>query len=175
MFAESKLKDFSEPIDESEHAENYGYHSDSDLEDDEDAVDAGKTTKKTAPPGKHTPDLLLLPPVDETPVRTHGEWRDPSGKGVVIKIHDVGFITYVSSRHSRHASAHEACRFQAFLMYLCPNNIKFAPYGSEENRKLRSAEIVSSLDDSIPRPSPKSIYRLADKVCLSFASRMTLG
>ena len=91
------MKDFSEPIDENEHAENYGYHSDSDLEDDEDAVDAGKTTKKAAPPMKHTPDLFLFPPVDETPVRTHGEWEDPSGKGVVIKIHDVAFITYVFS------------------------------------------------------------------------------
>src|ERR1700753_436060 len=35
-FAESELKDFSEPIDDDERAENYGYHSDSDLEDDED-------------------------------------------------------------------------------------------------------------------------------------------
>ena len=54
--------------------------------------------------------------------------------------------------------------FQAFLLYLYTNSIEFAPYGSEDNRKSRSAEIVSVSEDSIPRPSPKSIYRLADKV-----------
>ena len=93
-FAESKLKDFSEPIDENEHAENYGYHSDSDLEDDEDAVNTGKPMKKAAPPMKHTPDPLLFPANDKTPAPTYGEWKEPPGKGVVIKIHDVAFITY---------------------------------------------------------------------------------
>ena len=163
-FAESKLKDFSEPIDENEHAENYSYHSDSDLEDDEDAVTARKTTKKVAPPGKHTPDPLLFPANEKTPAPTYGERKDPPGKGVVIKIHDVAFITYVSSRDSHYAGTNEACRFQAFLMYLYTDSIEFAPFGSEDNRKSRSAEIVSLSEDSIPRPSPKSIYRLADKV-----------
>ena len=51
-------------------------------------------------------------------------------------------------------------------MYLYTDDIEFAPYGSEENRKSRSADIVFSSEDSIPRPSPKSIYRLADKVRL---------
>ena len=50
-------------------------------------------------------------------------------------------------------------------MYLYTNVIEFAPFGSEENRRSRSAEIVSPSDDKVPRPSPKSIYRLADKVC----------
>jgi len=51
-------------------------------------------------------------------------------------------------------------------MYLYTDAIEFAPFGSKENRRSRSAEIVTPSDDKIPRPSPKSIYRLADKVCL---------
>ena len=43
--------------------------------------------------------------------------------------------------------------------------IEFAPFGSEENRRSWSTEIVGSSDYKVPRPSPKSIYRLADKVC----------
>jgi len=50
-------------------------------------------------------------------------------------------------------------------MYLYTDTIEFAQFGSEENRRSRSAEIVTPSDDKVPRPSPKSIYRLADKVC----------
>jgi len=55
-------------------------------------------------------------------------------------------------------------RFQAFLMYLYTDAIEFAPFGSEDNRKSRSAEIATPSDDKVTRPSPKSIYRLAGKV-----------
>ena len=50
-------------------------------------------------------------------------------------------------------------------MYFYTNAIEFAPFGSGENRRSRSAEVVTPSDDEVPRPSPKSIYRLADKVC----------
>ena len=50
-------------------------------------------------------------------------------------------------------------------MYLYTGAIEFAPFGSEEHRKLRRAEIVDPSDDKVPRPSPKSIYQLANKVC----------
>jgi len=50
-------------------------------------------------------------------------------------------------------------------MYLYTNAIEFAPFGSRENRRSRGAEIATPSDDNVPRPSPKSIYRLADKVC----------
>lgn len=59
-------------------------------------------------------------------------------------------------------------------MYLYTGHISFAPYGSEENRRSRSAEIISSSEDSIPRPSPKSIYRIADKVRLVICYHNTL-
>jgi len=50
-------------------------------------------------------------------------------------------------------------------MYLYTDVIEFAPFGSNKNRRSRSAEIVTLSGDKVPRPSPKSIYRLADKVC----------
>ena len=50
-------------------------------------------------------------------------------------------------------------------MYLYTCEIEFAPFGSEENRRSRSTEIVDYSDYKVPRPSPKSIYRLADQVC----------
>ena len=50
-------------------------------------------------------------------------------------------------------------------MYLYTGQITFAPFGSGENRKSRSAEIADPSDEKVPSPSPKSIYRLADKVC----------
>ncbi|KAF9785366.1 hypothetical protein BJ322DRAFT_827295 [Thelephora terrestris] len=131
--AESEPKDFSEPIDEDEQAKKYGYCSDSDLEDEEDAVDVGRA----------------VPP--------YGESNESSGKGAVIKIHDIALIT-----------------FQAFLMYLYTGHIEFAPYGSKENRRSRSKEIVSLSEDSIPRPSPKSIYRLADKYDIPPLKRLAL-
>ena len=49
-------------------------------------------------------------------------------------------------------------------MYLYTDEIEFAPFGSEENRRSRGTEIADSSDKKVPRPSPKSIYRLADKV-----------
>ena len=57
-------------------------------------------------------------------------------------------------------------------MYLYTNVIDFAPFGSEGNRRSRSTEIVTSSDDKVPRPSPKSIYRLADKVCARSSQRL---
>jgi len=69
-FAETELKDLSQPIDESACAEDYGYCSDSDLEDDDDAV-KGETPKKTV--------------------------TEFAGKGTVIKVQDIAFITCVFS------------------------------------------------------------------------------
>ncbi|KAF9785359.1 hypothetical protein BJ322DRAFT_826989 [Thelephora terrestris] len=145
VYSETEPKDFSEPIDEDEQAENYGHYADSDLEDEDDAVYATWEAAKTAAPPKRNPPSPSPSPADDgdsEPV--YGERNESSRKGTIIKIHDIALIT-----------------FQAFLMYLYTGQIEFAPYGSEENRRSRSVEIVSTSDDSIPQPSPKSIYRLA--------------
>ena len=49
-------------------------------------------------------------------------------------------------------------------MYLYTGAIAFAPFGSEENRRSRRVGIGKLPDDNVSPPSPKSIYRLADKV-----------
>ena len=56
-------------------------------------------------------------------------------------------------------------RFQALLRYLYTGEIEFAPWGSTERRNARSLEKISE-SYGIPKPSPKSIYRLADKVTI---------
>jgi hypothetical protein len=89
-FAESEQKNLSEPIDEDETAEHYDYHSDSDLEDDEDAVNAGKILRRAISQKNNsveTGDKNISPPC--------GEWKEPSGKGKIIKIHDIAFITCI--------------------------------------------------------------------------------
>ena len=53
--------------------------------------------------------------------------------------------------------------FQALLRYLYTNGIEFAPWGSTERRKARAiGQILGSY--GIPKPSPKSVCRLVDKV-----------
>ena len=94
LYSESEPKNFSEPIDEDEEAENYGYYSDSDLEDDEDVANTtGKSSKKAATLKSSSLDSSRLPPDDKKPEPIYGEWDEPSGKGTIIKIHDVAFIT----------------------------------------------------------------------------------
>ena len=85
-FAESQSKDFNkEVIDEEESAEDYGYLSDSDLEDDED--------DKVAPPKSkaRSPDPSVVPGGDEKiSCEEHEERVD---KGKVVKIPDMAFVT----------------------------------------------------------------------------------
>jgi len=57
-------------------------------------------------------------------------------------------------------------RFQALLRYLYTDEIEFAPWGSTERRKARALEKISE-SYGIPKPSPKSVYRFADKVTSS--------
>ena len=92
-FAEAESKDFSERLDDTECAENYGYHSDSDLEGDEDS-----TSQKALKPARGHPfDPFCFIPTDNEPVSARGEYKERVEKGKVIKIQDVAFITYVFS------------------------------------------------------------------------------
>ena len=54
--------------------------------------------------------------------------------------------------------------FEALLYYMYTGEIYFAPFGSEANRDYRVSEKPNWEMDSPPKISPKSIYRLADKV-----------
>lgn len=148
-FSESEIKDFSDVVDNGEFAEDYGYSSDSDLEDDRDF-------ESPAPP-----PCLSQPPKQDP---LYGEYKEHVRTGKVIRIQDVAFITCVLSKSIYTLTFSAGKSFQAFLLYLYTQSIRFAPFGSEENRKSRGSEIVWAKEGEIPRPSPKSIYRLADKV-----------
>ena len=95
-FAESEPKDFSEPVDEGEQAEDYGYYSDSDLEDDVDVENAKWESKKTIRPKDNPPYPIPSATDCKDLGPTYGEWKELSVKGTVIKIHDIAFITCVS-------------------------------------------------------------------------------
>ena len=85
-FSESQPKDFKEAIDEEELAENYGYSSDSDLEEDE-----GLSSSKDTPrPKAHPSDPPAIPRKDRTAYEERGEHVD---KGKVVKIPDIAFVT----------------------------------------------------------------------------------
>ena len=107
-YAESELKDFSEPIDEDECAKNYDYHSDSDLEDDEDATSAGNTIEEVTPP-----ESVPVPADLKESTAVHGEWNDSLGEGTIIKIHDIAFITYAPPNRHCH-TANNCLGFRPF-------------------------------------------------------------
>ena len=92
-FAEAESKNFSGSLDDDECAENYGYHSDSDLEEDEDSVDSEGTSKQTAPIRGHPFDPFCFPPTENKSEPTYGEYTECLEKGKVVKIQDMAFVT----------------------------------------------------------------------------------
>ena len=75
-FAEAQSKDFNkETIDEGESAEDYGYLSDSDLEDDDDM---------------RAPPVVVPSEQREIPCEEHEERIE---KGKIVKIPDMAFVT----------------------------------------------------------------------------------
>ena len=88
-FAESRSKDFKEPIDDEESGEDYGYLSDSDLEDDEDEKIA--LFKPTIKSKVQLFDPFGVPGEDKKTL--HEEHDDYAEKGKVIKIPDMAFVT----------------------------------------------------------------------------------
>ena len=81
-FAESQSRDFNEAIDEEEFAEDYGYLSDSDLEDHEASKPKPGFRSKI-----HRPNLSGK---NEIICEAHEEYVE---KGKVVKIPDVAFVT----------------------------------------------------------------------------------
>jgi len=88
-FAESQSKDFKEEIDDEGSAEDYGYLSDSDLEDDED--EKVTSFKHTSKPKVYPFNPFGAPGGDrKTPCEEHEECTE---KGKVVKIPDMAFVT----------------------------------------------------------------------------------
>ena len=87
-FAESQLKDFKEPIDEEGTAEDYGYLSDSDLEDDEDErADPPNLTESNVTTGN---PILAIPAARISPCEEQEEHVE---KGKVVLIPDIAYAT----------------------------------------------------------------------------------
>ena len=88
-FAESQSKDFEEAVDEEESAEDYGYLSDSDLEDDEDEEIA--SPKQKAKLKAHSLDPFTVHGENKKIVcEEHEEQVD---KGKIVKIPDMAYVT----------------------------------------------------------------------------------
>lgn len=79
-FSESELRDFSEPVDDGDLAEDYGYLSDSDLEEDWDFESPDPEDNRSQTRQKEA---------------TYGRYKEHIRMGKVIRIQDVAFITYV--------------------------------------------------------------------------------
>ena len=86
-FSESQSKDFKEAVDEEESAQDYGYLSDSDLEDDEDQKPSFKHIKK---PKVHSFDPFPAPGEEKI---IYEKNEEHVGKGKVVKIPDIAFVT----------------------------------------------------------------------------------
>ena len=84
-FAESRLKGFKDPIEEEEYTDDYGYLSDSDLEDDEDTI----SLKHAAKPEVHPPDPFEIPGGKII----YEEYEENARNGKVVKIPDMAFLT----------------------------------------------------------------------------------
>ena len=182
------------PTDRKPYTTRYEYEDDSDLEEDDDddggdyilddeptAVPQAVTEKprdndvvvleKSDAKSNESSDIISVSDLDSLfsdSSHTKGETETASSAhvGKVFVIEDVAFVTYVGFLSS-HVCTKTACnRFQAMLRYLYTNEIEFAPWGSVERRKTHAFERISE-SYGIPRPSPKSVYRLADMVTSS--------
>jgi len=181
------------PEDRKPYANRYDYEDDSDLEEDDDDGDgdgndiledepAGDPQAVTEKPrdsdivvleksdarSNEPSDIISVSDLDSlfsdsSDTKGGTKTASPAHVGKVAVIEDVAFVTYVRLP-SPYACAKITCtRFQAMLRYLYTDEIEFAPWGSTERRKARALEKVSE-SYGIPKPSPKSVYRLAEKV-----------
>ena len=94
-FSESQSRDFKEAIDDEESAEDYGYSSDSDLEDDED--ERITSIKRKARSKAHPFNPFATLGGDKRIISEENEERVEKGK--VVKIPDMAFVTWVRVRN----------------------------------------------------------------------------
>ena len=94
-FGESQSKDFKEAIDEEEYSKDYDYLSDSDLEDEEDEGDSGVALAKPEAKSEAQASPFNPPVVPGKDGKIVEEHEESVGKGKVVKIPDVAFVTCV--------------------------------------------------------------------------------
>ena len=183
------------PADRKSYTTRYDYEDDSDLEVDADDDDTSDDEPASAPQvvtkkqrkssdivvlensdvkSNESSDIISVSDLDSllsgsSDAKGETETASSAHVGKVVVIEDVAFVTCVCLPSPYARSKHTCNRFQAMLRYLYTGEIEFAPWGSAERRKARALEKISG-SYGIPKPSPKSVYRLADKVTSSHVS-----
>lgn len=145
------------PFEDSDQEEDCDYLSDSDLEEDVEVVEpATKVHRVTAENQDSGSSVATI----------DGSRNELDHRGKVVILRSVPYLTSVKVLFFLlYLPLTEPFgRFRAIVMYLYTGEIGFAPFGSKENRELRAPELLSKEEGTVPRPSPKSIYRIADMV-----------
>ena len=143
------------PFDGPDQEEDCDYLSDSDLEEDVQIVEPAAKTHRAAVENQDSSAAVI-----------DGSRNELDHRGKVVILRGVPYLTSVKVLFSLlYLPLTEPFgRFRAIVMYLYTGEIDFAPFGSKENRELRAPELLSKEEGTVPRPSPKSIYRVADMV-----------
>ena len=140
-----------DPFEDPDHAEDYDYLSDSDLEDD---VEVAEPVKRDH----------FLETQNRDPSPGQGFYNELNRQGNVVVLRGVSYLTSAAVDFPSPYLLTDLGRFQALVMYLYTGEIDFTPFGCDPNRELHAPGLSSAEEDTIPRPSPKSIYRIADMV-----------
>ena len=140
-----------DPFGDSNREEDCDYLSDSDIEDDVETAEPVTKVHNSAREGQNSSVA-------------GGFCGELSHQGNVVILRGVSYLTSVGAPFPSLCLLTWLGRFRAIVMYLYTGEIDFAPFGSKANRELRTPELLSKEEDTIPRPSPKSIYRIADMV-----------
>ena len=92
-FVEARPRNFGEVIDEEGFAEDYGYSSDSDLEDEEDQLRALQHTPAEDATQSEVKDLYDSPSISSRDKVVCEDYGKRVEQGKVVKIPDVAFVT----------------------------------------------------------------------------------
>ena len=92
-FAEARPRNFSGEIDEEDFAEDYGYSSDSDLEDEEDQLRALQHTPAEDATQSEVQDPSDSPAISSRYQTLCEDHEEHVEQGKVVRIPDVAFVT----------------------------------------------------------------------------------
>ena len=92
-FAEAQSRSFEGVIDEGGFAEDYGYWSDSDLEDEEDESRIPRSAAAEDATQPETQDLTNSPAISSEGKIVYEDHKEYVEQGKVVKIPDVAFVT----------------------------------------------------------------------------------
>ena len=92
-FVEARPRNFNGEIDEEDFADDYGYSSDSDLEDEEDQLRALQHTPGEDATQSEVQDPSDSPAISSGDKTVYEDHEERVERGKVVKIPDVAFVT----------------------------------------------------------------------------------